>query len=55
MFTTFNMGIGMLVIVPQGNAAIVEEELDKNGETVYRVGYVEEKLQGEESVILTDG
>lgn len=55
MFATFNMGIGMLVMVPRGDAGIIEEKLDRNGETVYRVGYIEEREQGEEPVILAQG
>ena len=38
MFRTFNMGIGMLLIVSPGASEQVETSLRDRGETFYRVG-----------------
>lgn len=40
MYSTFNMGIGMLVFIDPENRAIVEEHLKAKGETFYKVGEV---------------
>ena len=53
MYLTFNMGIGLIVIVADGNANRVEEELRASGETVYRIGHVENREPGEGSVLFT--
>jgi phosphoribosylformylglycinamidine cyclo-ligase len=38
MFRTFNMGLGMILILSRGVAEQVETSLKSRGETVYRVG-----------------
>ena len=38
MFTTFNMGIGLMLFVPQSSAALVLDELKRVGETGYVIG-----------------
>lgn len=55
MYLTFNMGIGLIVIVSEDNARNVENELRADGETVYRIGHIENKELGEDSVIFTEG
>jgi phosphoribosylformylglycinamidine cyclo-ligase len=55
MFATFNMGIGMLMIVPQNHAEKISERLVRTGETVYRIGHIEEREHGEESVVFAEG
>lgn len=41
MLRTFNMGIGMVLIVPQGQFDQVMDELEKKGEKAYIIGRVE--------------
>lgn len=40
LFTTFNMGIGMVIVVSEADAASAEATLRANGEEVYRIGKV---------------
>ena len=40
LFTTFNMGIGMVIVVSEADAAAAEATLRANGEEVYRIGKV---------------
>lgn len=40
MYSTFNMGLGMLVFVAEENLEAVENHLKEKGETFYRVGEV---------------
>ncbi|UCF88262.1 MAG: phosphoribosylformylglycinamidine cyclo-ligase [bacterium] len=53
MYSTFNMGIGLIVIVSEEDAAAAEEELRAAGETVYRIGHVEERGPDKDPVIFT--
>lgn len=55
MYRTFNMGVGLIVIVAGKNADEVEEELKASGESVYRIGHVEPKGPDEEPVLFTGG
>ena len=55
MYLTFNMGIGLIVIVADKNAKKVEEELRAAGETVYRIGRIENREPDEEPVLFTKG
>ncbi len=55
MYLTFNMGIGLIVIVAEENAATVEVELRAAGETVYRIGHIEKREHDEEPVLFTKG
>ncbi|SHF36245.1 phosphoribosylformylglycinamidine cyclo-ligase [Desulforamulus putei] len=41
MLRTFNMGIGMVLVVPPQQAPAVLQELDKRGEAAYLIGRVE--------------
>jgi phosphoribosylformylglycinamidine cyclo-ligase len=38
MFRTFNMGIGMILVVSHGSADLVESSLRERGETCFRIG-----------------
>ena len=40
MYRTFNMGIGMILVVPQEQAQAVMDDLAQRGETCYRIGSV---------------
>ena len=42
MWKTFNMGVGMVVAVPQENAAALLQEIEAAGEVVYAIGAVAE-------------
>ena len=43
MFRVFNMGIGMMVIVPEKTAGDVLERLEKLGERAYAIGVIEKR------------
>ena len=40
MYRTFNMGIGMVVIVSKEEASAIIQELETQGETVWQIGEV---------------
>ena len=40
MYRTFNMGIGMIVIVDEKDVETVKENLSSRGETVYEIGRI---------------
>ncbi len=42
MYHTFNMGVGFVLVVPESEAEAAAASLGARGETVYRLGYVEE-------------
>ena len=50
MYRTFNMGIGMLLVVDPENLAAVKAQLEKQNEAVYEIGRIEEA--GAERVIM---
>ena len=47
MYRVFNCGIGMAVIVAKENAPFAIEQLQKAGETVYRLGELRDRKQNE--------
>ncbi len=49
MFNTYNMGVGMSVVVPAGQVDTALEILAAHGETAYVMGHIE---KGEEKIIL---
>ena len=52
MYRTFNMGIGMVIIVDKNRAADIEKSLEAKGETVYRIGEV---TRGDHEVTIKGG
>lgn len=50
MYRTFNMGIGMILVVDPENLAAVKAQLEKQNEAVYEMGRIEEA--GAERVIM---
>lgn len=51
MFTTFNMGIGLVLIVAAQDAEVVQAHLQMQGETVYQLGTIE---AGEAEVVINE-
>ena len=49
MFNTYNMGVGMSVVVPAAEVDKAIEILTENGETAYVIGKI---VKGDEGVIL---
>ncbi len=49
MYRTFNMGIGMILIVDQNDVEKVKEKLGSRGEAVYEIGRI---VDGEGPVVL---
>jgi phosphoribosylformylglycinamidine cyclo-ligase len=52
MHRVFNCGIGMTVIVSAANADQAEAELKRLGETVYRIGEIRERADGEAQTLV---
>ncbi len=50
MFATFNMGIGMILVVPAAEASAVRQQLEQAGEQVFTIGQIE---TGEPRVVLS--
>jgi phosphoribosylformylglycinamidine cyclo-ligase len=52
MHRVFNCGIGMTVIVSKQDADHAESELKRLGETVYRIGVIRERADGEAQTVV---
>jgi len=52
MYRTFNMGIGMILVVSQAEAAGIQQDLTARGETSYMIGQV---TQGSREAVLKGG
>ncbi|KAI9934118.1 hypothetical protein MW887_005191 [Aspergillus wentii] len=52
MARAFNCGVGMVVVVDKGSEAAVKELFEKEGETVYEIGQLKTKKDGEEACVL---
>jgi len=52
MYRTFNMGIGMILVVPQSEVEAVRQDLASRGETSYVIGHV---TQGPREAVLKGG
>ena len=52
MHRVFNCGIGMTLIVSAANADQAEAELTRLGETVYRIGEIRERVEGEAQTLV---
>jgi phosphoribosylformylglycinamidine cyclo-ligase len=46
MVRTFNCGIGMILVVAAGEADHVSARLEQAGETIFRIGRIEEGPRG---------
>jgi phosphoribosylformylglycinamidine cyclo-ligase len=53
MYRTFNCGVGMVVCVPEAEAARAVEALRAQGEQAWRLGHVDTCPAGEEQVLMT--
>ncbi|MBS0368227.1 MAG: phosphoribosylformylglycinamidine cyclo-ligase [Proteobacteria bacterium] len=52
MYRVFNCGIGMVVIVAQEDAAAAAEQLRATGETVYELGTIEARVEGQAQTVV---
>ncbi|WP_435750707.1 phosphoribosylformylglycinamidine cyclo-ligase [Thauera sp. AutoDN2] len=52
MYRVFNCGIGMVVIVSAQDADAVMQKLEAEGETVYRIGRIDARREGEAQTIV---
>lgn len=52
MYRTFNMGIGMIVVIKAEEEAAVLDKLASLGEQAYRIGYIK---QGQSAVEIVGG
>jgi phosphoribosylformylglycinamidine cyclo-ligase len=52
MHRVFNCGIGMTVIISAANADQAEADLKRLGETVYRIGEIRERAEGEAQTLV---
>ncbi len=53
MARTFNCGIGLAVIVAASDAEVAAAELRTAGETVFRIGHIDTRAEGEAQTIVT--
>jgi phosphoribosylformylglycinamidine cyclo-ligase len=53
LLQTFNMGLGMILVVPAANVARVESELKRRREKFYLIGRIERALRGKPRVNYT--
>ena len=49
MFNTYNMGVGMSIVVPANEVELAIETLKQNGQDAYVIGEI---VAGDEGVIL---
>jgi phosphoribosylformylglycinamidine cyclo-ligase len=52
MWRVFNCGIGMVVVVPAAQADAVAAHLSEQGETVYRLGEIVERVADQPQVLM---
>jgi phosphoribosylformylglycinamidine cyclo-ligase len=53
LLQTFNMGVGMILVVPAANVSRVESELKRRREKSYLIGRIERALRGKPRVNYT--
>ncbi|KAL2828276.1 phosphoribosylglycinamide synthetase [Aspergillus cavernicola] len=53
MTRAFNCGVGMAIVVEKGSEAAVRDLLEKEGETVYQIGELKDKNEGEEGCVVS--
>lgn len=44
LYRSLNMGVGMVIVIPAEHADVLSGELQKAGETVWRLGEIEEGI-----------
>ena len=49
MFNTYNMGVGMSIVVPQDQVEVALEILKAHGEDAYVIGEI---ISGEDKIVL---
>ena len=52
MHRVFNCGIGMVIVVAEGNAAQATKLLSEGGETVWTIGRIEKRTDGPQTVVV---
>lgn len=52
MYRVFNMGIGMMVVVPEKEAVDVREHLERLGERPYAIGYIEKRDKAQSAIAM---
>jgi len=52
MYSTFNMGVGLLLAVSENNAAKAVEIIDRVGEKGYTMGFVKKRRNGERNILI---
>jgi phosphoribosylformylglycinamidine cyclo-ligase len=52
MHRVFNCGIGMVVIVAESDAERAVQQLTASGETVYRIGRIEARSEGQAQTVV---
>ena len=52
MYRVFNCGIGMVVIVAKEDADAATEQLRATGETVYNLGTIEARAEGQAQTVV---
>ena len=50
MYRVFNMGIGMMIVVPEKEASEVIERLEKLGERAYAIGFIDKRETDQPSI-----
>lgn len=55
MYRTFNMGIGMMAVVPENNVEDLMHQFRANGEEPYLIGEVKAMAPGSEEQVIIDG
>jgi phosphoribosylformylglycinamidine cyclo-ligase len=54
MFRVFNMGIGMMIVVPEKEVAEIMERLQNLGERAYQIGTIEKRDPGQQQVVIAE-
>ncbi|KAL4877688.1 phosphoribosylglycinamide synthetase [Aspergillus karnatakaensis] len=54
MTRAFNCGVGMVIVVEKGSERDIRELLEKEGETVYQIGELRVKSEGEEPCVVSN-
>ena len=52
MYSTFNMGIGMVICVDVTEVDAVIEVVNRSGERAYNIGHIEKRMEGERNIVI---